>query len=63
MLTAPDGGKAKLAELGIKAAPDPLASRFRLTIGRDAISGVGRKGVTITSGEHYPGFVFPGALT
>jgi len=26
VLTAPDGGKAKLAELGITAAPDPLAS-------------------------------------
>ncbi len=25
VLTAPDGGKAKLAELGIEAAPDPLA--------------------------------------
>ena len=25
VLTAPDGGKAKLAELGITAAPDPLA--------------------------------------
>jgi methionyl aminopeptidase len=25
VLTAPDGGKAKLAEFGITAAPDPLA--------------------------------------
>lgn len=24
VLTSPDGGKAKLAELGIVAAPDPL---------------------------------------
>lgn len=24
VLTSPDGGKAKLAELGITAAPDPL---------------------------------------
>ncbi|MFD5801710.1 hypothetical protein ACFWHP_10190, partial [Streptomyces sp. NPDC127020] len=25
VLTSPDGGKAKLAELGVTAAPDPLA--------------------------------------
>ncbi|MFE2563219.1 hypothetical protein [Streptomyces mirabilis] len=25
VLTAPDGGKARLAEYGITAAPDPLA--------------------------------------
>ncbi|MEW2397575.1 type I methionyl aminopeptidase, partial [Streptomyces sp. NPDC046862] len=25
VLTAPDGGRAKLAEYGIVAAPDPLA--------------------------------------
>ncbi|MDH6698760.1 hypothetical protein P3T26_003217 [Streptomyces sp. MAA16] len=25
VLTSPDGGRSKLAELGVEAAPDPLA--------------------------------------